>query len=371
MSDTEAQLRIIWQDVISGKIGQLNHSPIGPETDFFHVGGTSLLLLDLRRRIQTRWDIKLSLIDMFDASTLASTALAIDNKRVKRPTTQAAEYSGKTETIHWDQETALPPSLLQHNKEVAVPKHISAPSSSKLTIVLTGATGFLGNGLLQCLIANPRIRRIHCLAVRDWQKLVDATANSKKARAKVVIHSGDLMLPRLGLQFTVDEGAIFDTADAVIHNGADVSYLKTYASLRAPNVGATKTLAELCLARKIPFHYISSVGACIFAAAGGGGRVSCGPESVAGCPPPSSSKAAPGYFSSKWASEVFLEKLKQEHADWPVWIHRPSSMSRVDNEDAGLDLVHNIRRYARELGAVPCSQSNVAPGNQPVTAKNG
>lgn len=358
MNDTEAQLRSIWQDVVSGKIGQLHHTPIGPETDFFHVGGTSLLLLDLRRRIQTRWDIKLSLIDMFDASTLASMALTIDSKRVKGLTKQTEGHSGRAETIDWDLETALPPSLLQHNKGVAIPEQVSVPSPSKLTIVLTGATGYLGNGLLQSLIANPRIKRIHCLAVRDWQKLIDATANSKKARAKVVIHSGDLMLPRLGLQFTVDEAAIFDTADAVIHNGADVSYLKTYASLRVPNVGATKTLAELCLARKIPLHYISSVGACAFAAAAGG-RASCGPESVADYPPPSSSRAAPGYFSSKWASEVFLEKLKREHADWQVCVHRPSNISRVDNEDAGLDLVHNIRRFARELGAVP-----VVPGGK-------
>lgn len=357
MSDTEAQLRGIWQDVVSDKIGQLNHAPIGPETDFFHVGGTSLLLLDLRRRIQTKWDIKLNLIEMFDASTLASMALAVDNKMATGSTTQVRGDSGKNEAIDWNQETALSESLLQRNKEIAIPGHVGVPSSSKLTIVLTGATGYLGNGLLQSLIANPHIKRIHCLAVRDWQRLVDATANSKKARGKVVIHSGNLMLPRLGLQFTVDEEAIFDMADAVIHNGADVSYLKTYASLRVPNVSATKTLAELCLARKIPFHYISSVGACAFAAAGG--RASCGPASVADYPPPSSLKAAPGYFSSKWASEVFLEKLKQEHADWQVWVHRPSNISRVASEDAGLDLVHNIRRYARELGAVP-----VVPGGK-------
>ncbi|KAK2598639.1 hypothetical protein N8I77_012034 [Diaporthe amygdali] len=351
MNETEVQLRSIWQDVVSGKMGHLNHATIGPETDFFHVGGTSLLLLDLRRRIQTRWDVQLSLIDMFDSSTLASMAIAVDDKRVKGVTTQVNGHSSLDEIIDWDQETALTHSLLQQNDGGAASEHASVTPQSKLTVILTGATGYLGTGLLQSLIANPRIKRIHCLAVRDQQKLIDATANSKKARAKVVIHAGDLMQPRLGLQSDVDERAILDTADAVVHNGADVSYLKTYASLRAPNVAATKTLAELCLARKIPFHYISSVGACAFAAAAG--RARCGPESVAGSPPPSAMRAAPGYFSSKWASEVFLEKLKREYPDWQVWVHRPSNISRVDDEDAGMDLVHNIRHYARELCAVP------------------
>ncbi|KAK7706310.1 NRPS [Diaporthe eres] len=358
MSETEAQLKGIWQDVILGKTGLSKQSPVGPETDFFHVGGTSLLLLDLRRRIQTRWDVQLRLVDMFDASTLTSMALAVDNERVRNGVTKQANGNAATtvsEIIDWDQETALPPSLLQHNDggSTSASEHSTFVPRlpSKLTIILTGATGYLGNGILRSLIADPRVKRIHCLAVRDPGKLIDATAGSKKARAKVVIHEGDLMQPRLGLQCEVSEiGVIFDTADAAIHNGADVSYLKTYASLRAPNVAATKALAELCLARKIPFHYVSSVGACAFAAAAG--RQSNG--SVAAWPPPSDSGAAPGYFSSKWASEMFLEKLGQEHPGWRVVVHRPSNISRSDGEDApGMDLVHNIRHYARDLGAVP------------------
>lgn len=359
MSETETQLKGIWQDIISGKTGLSKQSPIGPETDFFHVGGTSLLLLDLRRRIQTRWNVQLRLVDMFDSSTLASMAMAVDNESVRKGMPKQANGNAATtvsEIIDWDQETALPPSLLQHNDGESAPtsEHTTVVPRlpSKLTIILTGATGYLGNAILQSLIADPRVKRIHCLAVRDPGKLIDATAGSKKARAKVVIHEGDLMQPRLGLQCDVSEtGVIFETADAVIHNGADVSYLKTYATLRAPNVAATKALAELCLARRIPFHYVSTIGACAFAAAAG----ERAHGSVAAWPPPSDAGAAPGYFSSKWASEVFLEKLGREHPGWRVVVHRPSNISRSGGEEdgPGMDLVHNIQHYARELGAVP------------------
>jgi hybrid polyketide synthase / nonribosomal peptide synthetase ACE1 len=53
---------------------------IKPQTDFFHVGGTSLLLLDLRQRIQTRFQIEFPIIDMFNASTLQRTVQVIETE---------------------------------------------------------------------------------------------------------------------------------------------------------------------------------------------------------------------------------------------------------------------------------------------------
>jgi hypothetical protein len=57
-----------------------------------------------------------------------------------------------------------------------------------------------------------------------------------------------------------------------------------------------------------------------------------------------------GYVASKWASEVFLEKV---HRRFPgqIWIHRPSSITG-DNVPA-LDIVHSVLRYSRLMKAVP------------------
>lgn len=91
---------------------------------------------------------------------------------------------------------------------------------------------------------------------------------------------------------------------------------------------ATKQLAELSFRlsrRLIPLHYISSGGACTFAAAAGKQRI--GPVSVSHFSPPTDAHVAFGYASSKWASEVSLEKLKARYRDWSLWTYRPSNIT--------------------------------------------
>ncbi|RYP01138.1 hypothetical protein DL766_002889 [Monosporascus sp. MC13-8B] len=192
--------------------------------------------------------------------------------------------------------------------------------------------------------------------VIDWEHETDLTAaltrpgqlqpirhNDLKTAS---LHEGDLLLGRLGLTERDTEG-IFEEADFIIHNGADVSFGKTWASLRLSNLQATKELAEMSLPRLIPFHYISSGSACSFATAAGYPEIR--PTSVAQFPPPIT--AAPGYAASKWASEGFLENLHARHPDWPICIHRPSNIARAGQPH--LDLVHNLRHFSRLLRTVP------------------
>jgi hybrid polyketide synthase / nonribosomal peptide synthetase ACE1 len=169
---------------------------------------------------------------------------------------------------------------------------------------------------------------------------------------KVVSYEGDLARPRLGLS-EQDHQEIFSTADAIIHNGADVFYTKTYESLRLPNVQVTRELVEMGMARMIPFHYIFSGGACSFAAAKG--PQSVGPQFVASYPPPVDGKL--GYASSKWASEVLREKLQTQHPASPIWVHRPSNIACIDTPQ--LDLVYNLKWYSRLIRAVPITRGKV------------
>jgi hybrid polyketide synthase/nonribosomal peptide synthetase ACE1 len=326
LTETESQLKAIWTDVISNKITDLHK--IEPATDFFHVGGTSLLLLDLQRRIERYFHVQLQLISMFSTSTLAGMSLMIENNDKQQP---------PTTPISWDQETDLPQALRQLVKTPLVNY-----SDSKI-VVLTGSTGYLGQGILDALVKDPSVKKIHCIAVREANK------RPRNLDSKIIVYEGDLVLPHLGLTDR-DVREIFDTANLIIHNGADVSYMKAYTSLRLSNLQATKELAEMGMHRMIPFHYISSGGACSFAAAAGSQRL--GPTSVAQFPPPSDSP--PGYASSKWASEVFLEKLNAQHMSWSICIHRPSNIARIDTPQ--LDLVYNIQHYSRQLQAVPITR---------------
>lgn len=44
----------------------------------------------------------------------------------------------------------------------------------------------------------------------------------------------------------------------IIHNSADVLFLKRYQSLRHPNVKATRVLAQMAAVRNINFHFVST-----------------------------------------------------------------------------------------------------------------
>lgn len=77
---------------------------------------------------------------------------------------------------------------------------------------------------------------------------------------KLQVWPGDLSLPRLGLEpahwRVLADGK---TIHAIIHNGAVVHWLRSYADLEAPNVGATAQLLQLAVASpRLKLVYVSS-----------------------------------------------------------------------------------------------------------------
>ncbi|KAI1090155.1 hypothetical protein F5B19DRAFT_334347 [Rostrohypoxylon terebratum] len=324
LTETERQLRDIWVAVIQEQFKNLR--PIISGTDFFHVGGTSLLLLSLRAAIRQSFGVNLPVIDLLEASTLKAMARLINHEEVP------------LETVNWDEETRPSPATL----ELARTSTQETPRNSGV-VVLTGSTGFLGRTILASLLADNKVQKVHCVAVRNL-----STRKDVPKHPNVCFHPGDLTFPRLGLAEDV-AGEIFGEADRVIHAGAQVSHVQSYRSLRLPNVQATKELADLCLPRRIPLHYVSTAQVGVYHAASTGHRKF--PEvSVAAAKPPQT--MFEGYAASKWASEVFLERLQKEVGDWEVMVHRPAMISRA-GEDLERDIVGSIRRFATRMNAVP------------------
>ncbi|PKS12486.1 hypothetical protein jhhlp_000692 [Lomentospora prolificans] len=141
-----------------------------------------------------------------------------------------------------------------------------------------------------------------------------------------------------------------DTAHAIIHNGADVSFMKTYASLRRPNVLSTRVLAEMALSRGIPFHFISTASVALFACRNDDAPSSLPEVSVASHIPPPDATANSGYAASKWVGEVLLEKIFSDFS-LQTWIHRPTSV--VGDGAPATDMIPILLRYSKMIGAVP------------------
>lgn len=333
LTETEARLRDIWLDLMPKQVTAMHD--ITPSTDYFHVGGTSLLLSHLQAQIRARFGVRPPVITLLQFSTLGGMASLVENR--PRPP------SGET-VVDWEAETALPPEILQSLDKT---QDAAPPPVGSRVVVLTGSTGYLGRALLDALIADDAVSAVHCIGVRNA-----STRHEMRRLPKTRLYDGDLRQPRLGLS-PGDASAIFARATHVVHNGAEVSHLQSYASLRPANVQATRELAALCLARRVPLHYVSSTQVGLYHAAGTTGRASFPAVSVAAHPPPADGTAA-GYPATKWASERFLEQLAgAAGGSWPVVVHRPSTILRGAGGDLGLDLLENLRRWSARLRAVP------------------
>ncbi|KAJ5740883.1 Acetyl-CoA synthetase-like protein [Penicillium malachiteum] len=322
LTATEQKLQQTWKKVIPRDISPRS---ISRDTDFFLVGGSSLLLLHLQARIRDDFGTTLPLIQLFQASTLRLMAAKMESNL----TSKVREH------IDWEHESDPNPDIQAQAPSAA--RSVTYPAR---VVVLTGATGYVGTGLLQALQNDISITTIYCIAVRGGKD-----RNLPRDSSKVVIFDGDLTEPNLGLS-EADADNIFNTADAIIHNGADVSHLKSYRSLKPANFEATSKLIQLALGRHIPFHFVSTAGVTFFSQ-----RAVFGEESVSSYLPPTD--GLDGYTSSKWASERYLEKI-HDRFGLPITIYRPSSISHEDATET-LELMPNLLRLSRMLQAVPVS----------------
>ena len=323
-----SRLKDTWKGVIPGVV--FDRYDVGAGSDFFHVGGNSMLLVKLQAHIRQTFQVSVSLVRLFAAPTLQEMALCVEN------TSQTLSK----QSIDWTFETE-PSQLVTTSPQASA----TDPVTPKV-IILTGATGFLGSYVLSLLSSDPQVSKIHCIAVRN-----SIHRSSLLATDKAILHEGDLTLPLLGLPEDTAQ-LIFGEADIIIHNAADVSHLKTYHTLRLANVDSTKELAKLCLKRMVPIHYVSTAAVALLTP-----RETFEEISVADTPPPTD--GSDGYTATKWASERYLERVNESFG-LPICIHRPSGIIRSSSllgEDATeMELLQNLLKYSRLMRAMPTSE---------------
>lgn len=250
--------------------------------------------------------------------------------------------------IDWEAESRPPADLA----DIPVAINCPGPMMPPRVVVLTGAGGLLGHHLLYYLLKNTSAQKIVCIAIRNVAARLEK-GELPPPGPHIEYYEGNLAAPLLGLTPAKAE-EIFRMADTVIHNGADTSHMKGYRDLWASNVDSTITLTRLCLPRRVPLHYVSSVGLAILY-----GREAFPPVSVTGV-----ESALPatdgsfGYASAKWTCERFLERTHALYGGaWEVCIHRPSTIIREGADAVGkkaeLDWLNAMIFYAKKSRTVP------------------
>ncbi|KAG8406556.1 large subunit of alpha-aminoadipate reductase [Metarhizium acridum] len=252
MTDTQKRLAAVWASVLPNRSARM----FVPESNFFDEGGHSILAQQMFFRLKSEWkDINLPVSVIFRSQTLHALALEID--RALDPIglrLDAMPLPGDGESE--DESYAADARELLSQLPDRIPQ---APTdwdytATPPTVLLTGATGFLGSYILRELLEGPAKARVivHIRAGDAAAGLarVESTAAayglwSPEWSSMIETVVGDISKPSLGVSEDTWK-RLSNSVDLIIHNGAHVNWMLPYSSLRATNVISTLDCIRLC-----------------------------------------------------------------------------------------------------------------------------
>ncbi|OBB63567.1 carboxylic acid reductase [Mycobacterium sp. 852014-50255_SCH5639931] len=345
-----------------------------PDARFTDLGGDSLSALTFGNLLREIFDIDVPVgVIVSPASDLQAIANYIEGERqgTKRPTF-AAVHGRDATTVHAGDLTL--DKFLEAETLAAAPS-LPEPTTEVRTVLLTGATGFLGRYLAlewlerMDMVDGKVIALVRAKSDDEARGRLDKTfgVGSPHGDPKLVTHYQELAADHLEV-IAGDKGEanlgldqqtwqrLADTVDLIVDPAALVNHVLPYSELFGPNAVGTAELIRIALTTKLkPYTYVSTIGV--------GDQIKPG-EFVedADVRQISATRAindnyANGYGNSKWAGEVLLREA-HDLCGLPVAVFR-CDMILADTTYAGqLNLPDMFTRLMLSLVA-----TGVAPGS--------
>src|SRR6185312_14332237 len=258
------------EEILAGIYAQvLGLERVGVDESFFDLGGDSLSAMRLIAAVNTALDADLSVRNVFDAPSISSLCQQL-GRRAKGPSFASVHGRGTTE-LHAGELTL--DKFIDATTLTAAPA-LPPPSAEVRTVLLTGATGFIGRYLaLEWLrrmdvVDGTLICLVRAKSNEDARRRLDKTFDSgdpellrhfqELAADHLEVIAGDKGEANLGLDQQTWQ-RLADTVDLIVDPAALVNAVLPYRELFGPNVVGTAELIRIALTTKLkPYTYVST-----------------------------------------------------------------------------------------------------------------
>jgi glycopeptidolipid biosynthesis protein len=337
------------EKIVADAFGEvLGRDALGLDDDFFALGGDSIASIQLVSTCAAR-EVDFSVREVFECRTVGRLAEVAELSADAR---HGGELHAREITLDKfiDTETLATARTLPHTNA-----HVR-------TVLLTGATGFLGrflamewlerlagvDGKLICLVRgenneDARRRLDNTLGAGDPEL---AACYHEFAAEHLEVIAGDKAEAGLGLDQQTWQ-RLADTVDMVVDCAALVSHALPYSELFRPNVVGTAELIRVALTTKVkPYTYVSTLGHAL----------SAEPPvleedldiRVANPIRKIDDSLANGYNNSKWAGEVLLREAN-DLCGLPVGVFRCATILTHTKYSGHLNLPDLFTRLVLSL----------------------
>ena len=342
-TERERQVARIWCDL-------LGIDRVSMDDDFFDLGAHSLMVTQVTRDLRRMGATMLTARDVLRAPTVADMAALVD-RAVGGDAPQPGSAGPRLED-----DVVLDEAI--HARGRPGPGR-EAPK----TVLLTGATGFVGAFLCAELLHQTRADVV-CLV-----RAADAAEGAERVRAalesyglagagtrRLRVVPGDLAKPLLGLGDAAFD-VLAERVDAIYHCGAWVNFVRPYRALKAANVLGTQEILRLATRGRLkPVHHISTLAVLAGAMTSDAGIL----REDDPLPPPIGHDTA--YSQSKWVAEGLIEIARARGV--PVSVYRAGGVLSDSRSGAANteDYVTKVIQGCVQLGLAPLREYELSVG---------
>ncbi|KAI1487856.1 non-ribosomal peptide synthetase [Biscogniauxia mediterranea] len=314
--------------------------------DFFDLGGHSLALVDLVTRITSVYSFSVPLARLAGNPTLKG---HLDVVRDARDGHTAAVQADLPRVLRAD--SVLPADIQPNGAKM---RRLSEAD----TILLTGATGFLGAFLLSTVL-EMTCARVICLVrfadlshdnyaasmARIRNNLLDLGLWNDSMLDRIEVVPANLARKRFGLSPDEFE-ELASRVQVIIHAAATVNLVYPYAAMQGANVFGTREILRLACIGGATVHHISTNGVLPNSVEGWTEDTMVDVDEVP-------EKLLDGYGQTKWVAEQLI--LEAGKRGLPARIYRPGTISghSTSGSTNTYDMLNALIVESLQLGYAP------------------